>query len=137
MVAVRILSWIARLSGLGALALGLLFWFAQLDWIDAHVLFGTLVTLSLLALSVVIISVRGGWILGVSGIIFAILVPIIGEMQVRWYVNGASWLVPTIHMLMGLGAVGLAQVMSTRYTRLKGAALSSSVTQKAEAQTAK
>lgn len=137
MIAVRILSWIARLSGLGALVLGLLFWFARIDWIDAHVLFGTLVTLSLLALSVVIISIRGGWLLGTAGIIYAILVPIIGEMQVRWYVDGAAWLVPTIHMLIGIGAVGLAQAMSTRYTRLRGAGLSSPIVQRTEAQTAK
>lgn len=127
MVAVRILSWIARLSGLGAVVLGLLFWFAQIDWISVHEVFGLLVTLSLLALSVMMISVRGGRILGILGIIYAIIVPMIGEMQVGWYISGATWLVPTIHLLIGLGAIGLAQVMATRYPRLKGAKRSSPV----------
>lgn len=40
MVAVRVLAWIVRLSGLVALALGLLFWFALVDWIT-FVLAGT------------------------------------------------------------------------------------------------
>src|SRR5579883_2609297 len=105
MVAVRILAWITRLSGLAALSLGLLFWFAQVDWISAHVIFGSLVVLSLLSLSLIVMSVRGGRVLAGTGILYALIVPIVGELQVRWYVAGASWLVPTIHMLIGIGAV--------------------------------
>jgi hypothetical protein len=134
MVAVRILSWIARLSGLGAVVLGLLFWFAQIDWISVHEVFGLLVTLSLLALSGMMISVRGGRILGIVGIIYAIIVPFVGEMQVQWYVSAATWLVPTIHLLIGIGAIGLAQVMATRYSRLKGAKRPSSIARSGELQ---
>lgn len=121
MVAVRILSWIVRLSGLLALVLGLLFWFAHVDWISVHEALGALVTLSLLALSLVMVSVRGGRALGALGIVYALIVPFVGEMQVQWYVSAATWLVPTVHMLIGIGAIGLAQVMVTRYTRLKEA----------------
>jgi hypothetical protein len=137
MVAIRILAWITRLSGLAALALGLLFWFAQVDWISAHVIFGVLLVLSLLSLSLIVMSVRGGRILAVAGILYALIVPIVGELQVRWYIAGASWLVPTIHMLLGVGAVGMAQALSSRYTRLKGAGSSSVVPTRTEAQAAR
>ena len=137
MVAVRILSWIVRLSGLVALVLGLLFWFARVDWIEVHAVFGALVTLSLLSLSLVLLSVRGGRILAVSGVLYALIVPIVGEMQVGWYIAGAPWLVPTIHMLIGIGAIGLAQILTTRYMRLKGAKGSSAIPTGAKAQTAR
>jgi len=137
MVTIRILTWIARLSGLGALVLGLLFWFARVDWIEMHALFGTLVALSLLCLSLVMLSVRGSRILAVSGILYALVVPIVGEMQVRWYIAGVPWLVPTIHMLIGIGAIGLAQALATRYMRLKGAKSLPAVPAGTEPQTAR
>ena len=137
MVAVRIISWVARLSGLVALALGLLFWFAQIDLITVHMVFGLLVALSLLTLSIVMLSIKGGRILGVVGILYALVVPMFGELQLDLYISGASWLIPTIHMLIGIGAVALAQVMFTRYTRLKRMSDPSAVPSKSGLQAAK
>lgn len=137
MAAVRIISWVARLSGLVALILGLLFWFAQIDLITVHMAFGLLVTLSLLALSIVMLSIRGGRVLGVVGILYALVVPMFGELQLDLYISGASWLIPTIHMLIGLGAVALAQVMFTRYTRLKRASEPSVLSSERELRTVK
>lgn len=132
MAAIRTISWIARLSGLVALALGLLFWFAQIDLINIHMTFGVLVALSLLILSVAMLGIRGGRVLGTIGIVYALIVPIFGELQLHLYVSGASWLVPTVHMLIGIGAVGLAQVLFTRYVRLKRASNPSALASKGE-----
>lgn len=137
MAAVRIISWIARLSGLVALVLGLVFWFAQIDLITVHMAFGLLVALSLLVLSIVMLSIRGGRILGVIGVFYALIVPMFGELQLDLYISGASWLVPTVHMLIGIGAVALAQVMFTRYTRLKRASDPSALSSKSELRAAK
>ena len=52
-------------------------------------------------------------------------------------VSSAAWLVPTVHMLIGIGAVGLAQIMYTRYVRLKRAVDSSILPKKIEPQVAK
>lgn len=132
MAAIRIISWVARLSGLVALILGLLFWFAQIDLVTVHMTFGLLVTLSLLILSIVMLSIRGGRVLGVVGILYALVVPMFGELQLDLYVSGAPWLVPTIHMLIGIGAIGLAQVMFTRYMRLRRASNPSALSSKSE-----
>lgn len=137
MAAVRIISWIARLSGLVALVLGLVFWFAQINLITVHMAFGLLVALSLLVLSIVMLSIRGGRILGVIGVFYALIVPMFGELQLDLYISGASWLVPTVHMLIGIGAVALAQVMFTRYTRLKRASDPSALSSKSELRAAK
>lgn len=132
MAAIRIISWVARLSGLVALVLGLLFWFAQIDLITVHMVFGLLVALSLLVLSIVMLSIRGGRILGVVGILYALVVPMFGELQLDLYVSGASWLIPTVHLLIGIGAVALAQIMFTRYVRLKRASGPSALSRKTE-----
>ena len=116
---IQTFSWIARLAGLGALILGLLFWFAGIALISLHMIFGFLVAISLLALSIALITTRGGRVLGIIGVVFAIVVPVVGELQTGWYVLNALWLVPTIHLLLGVAAVGLAQVITGRYMRLK------------------
>ncbi|EFH82441.1 hypothetical protein [Ktedonobacter racemifer] len=56
MIAVRIIQVIAGLAGLVALALGLTFWIAQLDFISFHLLSGLLVTLTLLVMSNIALS---------------------------------------------------------------------------------
>lgn len=119
MLILRICSWIARLAGLAALLLGLLFWIASIDLISLHMLFGILVALSLLILSVALVAQEGGRVVGTLGILYALFVPIFGMLQTRWYVLDALWLIPTLHLLIGLGAIGLAQITFTRYTRLK------------------
>ena len=48
MIAVRIVVWIARVAGVGALILGLLFWIFQVDLITFHMLFGLTLTLALI-----------------------------------------------------------------------------------------
>ena len=52
-------------------------------------------------------------------------------------VSSAAWLVPTVHMLIGIGAVGLAQIMYTRYVRLKRAADAAVLPKKIEPPVAK
>lgn len=116
---ISIISWIARLAGLVALILGLLFWIAQIDLISVHIAFGFTITVSLLILSIVLVCIKGGRVLGTIGIIYALVVPIFGEMQTSLSISSVPWLVPTVHMLIGIGAGGLTQAMYARYKRLE------------------
>jgi hypothetical protein len=75
MVVERIIVWIARVAGLGALTLGLLFWIAQIDFISLHMLFGLTLALSLLVLSLVMVFTRGMRLLGAVGIVYAFILP--------------------------------------------------------------
>jgi hypothetical protein len=133
MLVVQIASWVARLAGAVALLMGLFFWGVELGWLNAplvfdpayinvHMTFGVLVTLALLVLSVALVLTSGGRVLGTIGVVYALIVPIYGELQLNLYVSGAPWLVPAIHLLIGLGAIGLAQNIGGRYQRLKSAA---------------
>ena len=117
MIAVRIIVWIGRIAGLGALLLGLLFWIANIDFISIHILFGLAVALALLALSIVMFFIRGTRVLGVIGIVYALILPVFGLRQATLLVGNVHWLIQVLHLLVGIGALALIQAMSTRYER--------------------
>jgi len=119
MTFVRIVQWVASLAGLGALTLGLLFWIAQVDLINIHMLFGLTVALALLVLSIVIVATRGMRLWGVAGIVYALILPVFGLTQSGILIGSLHWLIQTAHLLVGLGALALAGIMATRYIRLK------------------
>ena len=121
MMAVRIIRGIVGVAGLGALTLGLLFWIANIDLISLHMLFGLTVALSLLTLGIVGVSTSGMRLLGAIGIVYALLVPAFGVTQATLLVGSLHWLIQTAHLLVGLGALALAGLLSTRYFRLKQA----------------
>ena len=119
MIAVRIIQWVAGLAGLGALTLGLLFWIAQIDLINIHMLLGLTVALALLVLSIVMVATRGMRLLGAVGIVYALILPVFGLTQPGILIGSMHWLIQAAHLLVGLGALALAGVMATRYMRLK------------------
>jgi len=121
MVTVRIIQWTAGIAGLGALALGLLFWIAQIAFINVHMLLGLIVALSLLVLGIVAVCTRGMRLLGAVGIVYALIVPVFGLTQATLLVGSLHWLIQTTHLLIGIGALALMGVISTRYLRLKQA----------------
>jgi|SRR2546430_17375247 len=119
MTIVRVIQWIAGIAGLCALILGLLFWIAQIDFISFHMLFGLIVALALLILGIVAVFTRGMRLLGVVGIVYALIVPIFGLTQSTLLIGSMHWLIQTAHLLIGLGALALMGGISTRYLRLK------------------
>jgi hypothetical protein len=115
----RILQIVVGIAGLCALTLGLLFWIANIDLINIHMLFGLLVALGLLIMSILALTVRGLRVLGVVGIVYAIIVPIFGLSQFNILVGNLHWLIQTLHMLVGIGAMALTGILGARYMALK------------------
>jgi hypothetical protein len=115
----RILQIIVGLAGLCALVLGLLSWVANIDLTDIHMLFGLLVTLGLLVMSIIALSARGLRIWGMVGIIYAIIMLIFGETHSTLLVGNLHWLIQTLHLLVGIGAIGLTGALGVRYRTLK------------------
>lgn len=122
-----VLDWIVRIAGLGALVLGLLFWIIQLNVISIHMLFGLIVALTLLVISLLAVSIRGLRVLGIIGIVYALILPIFGLNQIFLLVGDLHWLIQVAHMLVGIGALALAGTMSVRYRRLKQASTNASM----------
>src|SRR5579871_3764956 len=111
MTAVRILTWIARIAGVGALLLGLTFWIIGINIVAIHMLFGLTLTLSFLIVSIIMMLTGGMRVLGVAGIIYALIVPIFGVTQAGLLTGDLHWLIRVAHMLVGLGALTLIQII--------------------------
>jgi hypothetical protein len=125
MLVVRILTWIARIAWMGAIILGLLFWITGIDLISLHMLFGLTLGLSMIALGLMLLFRSGVRLLGIAGIVYAIILPIFGLTQTRLLIGNLHWLIQAAHLLVGIGAIALVQVMSTRYEHLEQGGLQS------------
>ncbi len=115
----RILQIVVGIAGLCALVLGLLIWIANIDLTDIHMLFGLLVTLGLLVMSIIALTTRGLRTWGLVGIVYAIIVLIFGESHSNVLVGNLHWLIQTLHTLVGIGAIVLVGFLGARYRTLK------------------
>lgn len=116
----RILQTVVGLAGLTALGLGLLIWLAGFDaLISIHMLFGLTVAIGLLVMSSIAVATRGLRAWGIAGIIYAIIVPIFGITQFQLLIGDLHWLIQTLHLLVGIGAVVLTGILGARYIALK------------------
>ncbi len=115
----RLLQIIVGLAGLCALVLGLLIWIANIDLTDIHMLFGLLVTLGLLVMSIIALTAPGLRIWGLVGIFYAIILLIFGEAQSNILAGNLHWLIQALHTLVGIGAIALTGFLGARYRTLK------------------
>jgi hypothetical protein len=132
MRAVRIISLIARLALMATMVLGLLYWIAQIPFLSMllnilvqigftsiHELLGLTGVLSLLVLGTVAVFTRGIRLLGVGGMIYALIVPAFGLTQSLILVSNLHWLIQAAHLLVGIGAMYLARGIERRYQHLR------------------
>ena len=119
-------DWILRIAGSVALVLGLLIWTFQLDIVSLHMLFGLLVALALLVISILSALTRPLRVLGIVGIVYAFVLPLLGLNQETLLVGSLHWIIEIVHLIVGIGALALGGVMSTRYRRLQRSRASSS-----------
>jgi uncharacterized membrane protein len=115
----RILQIVVGIAGLCALVLGLFIWIANIDLTDIHMLFGLLVTLGLLVMSIIALTASGLRIWGIVGIVYAIVVLIFGVSHSNLLVGNLHWLIQTLHTLVGIGAIVLTGALGARYRKLK------------------
>jgi len=128
MKTMRLISLVARVALIVTLGLGLLYWIAQLfAWIgllvflaqigfpDIHEGFGTIGVLGLLILGTVAVFTKGSRLLGAGSMIYAFLVPAFGLTQTLILVGALHWVIQAAHLLVGIGAMVLAQRIEKRY----------------------
>jgi hypothetical protein len=115
----RILQIIVGIAGLCALVLGLVIWIANIDLTDIHMLFGLLVTLGLLVMSIIALTARGLRIWGLAGSVYAIVLLVFGESQSNLLAGNLHWLIQALHTLIGIGAIALTGFLGARYRTLK------------------
>jgi hypothetical protein len=116
-LATTILRWVVRITGLLQLVLGLAFWSGNLlQYVQFHMLAGFVFTFAVLAVVVLAAFARVGLGLVLVGIVWVVVVPVLGMTQTQILPGDFHWIVQVVHLLVGVGAIGFAD-------RLAGAVL--------------
>jgi hypothetical protein len=96
------------------LALGLLFWTGNATGlVDLHQLLGILLVLALWTQAA--LAARAGVeprLVAVAAV-WGLLVPIVGLTQTNLLTGSLHWLIQVIHLLLGIGLIGLAERLAT------------------------
>jgi hypothetical protein len=118
-VVVRIALNIVRVGVLIELALGILFWTGNADSLQiVHIVIGILVVLSLWTLGIAQGLQGGSFGLALATFVVGFLLVLVGLFQKQWLVDSNHWIIQVIHLLLGLSAIGLAEMISGRYRRM-------------------
>lgn len=112
---------IARLFG--RVGMQLLVWLLVLtqssSFILTHIVLGIAFALVFLALSLIQLLTGRMRALGAAGIVYTGVLTALGFTQAGLLQGSVHWLIQTAHVLLGLGALVLVQVMSVRDARLR------------------
>lgn len=117
---VNALHWIIRISGLAALGLGLAFWNGTgYSLVSAHQGLGFLVAGALLLMAVLGFGRRVSPGLMVLALLWGLAVPALGSLQGRLLPGDGHWIIEVVHLLLGLGAIALSEVIAGRALRTR------------------
>jgi len=116
--ATTVLEILTRVLGTLLIALGLLFWTDNArTLVPLHMLLGITLVLALWALAALAAVARVSLGLVALALAWGLIVPILGLTQTRLLPGGAHWLIQVLHLLVGIGAIGLAQALASQIRR--------------------
>ncbi len=116
---VRIAVNIVRVGVIIQLISGILFWTGHADNFQlAHIIIGILIVLSLWTLGIVQGVQGGSFGLALATFVVGFLLALVGLFQKQWLVDNNHWIIQVIHLLLGLSAIGLAEMIGGRYRRM-------------------
>ena len=114
------ITWIAHVPGVGIQLQGGLSWIANsTSFIFTHMVLGIAFALLLLALSLIELLTGRMRLLGASGVVYTLILTVLGFTQTGLLVGPMHWLIQTAHVVIGFGALVLVQVISVRDARLR------------------
>jgi hypothetical protein len=114
----NVAQMLVRITGVLLLILGLLFWSGDaLGLIPVHMLLGVLLVLSLWLLAAVAsqAGIPAGMAAGVA--VIGLVVLILGLVQDSLMPGAAHWVIQVLHLLVGLVAIGSAEMIGGRLRR--------------------
>jgi hypothetical protein len=113
--AINVARMLVRLDGIVMIILGTLFWTGNaLALIPLHMLLGFLLVLALWTLA--LLAARSGVHPGLVAvaIVWGFVVPILGMNQDALLPGPAHWVIQVLHLLVGLAAIGLGEMLGRR-----------------------
>jgi len=118
-MAIRVLTMLLRLCGTLALLLGLLFWLGFVTGlVPVHMLVGIVVVVLLWILGLLQLrGYRGSAALAVVALIVGLVLVAIGLSQNSLQPGPNHWIVQVVHLMLGLLAIGVGEVIAARHRR--------------------
>lgn len=121
--ATAIAQTIVRLTGLVQVVLGALFWTGNArGMIPVHMLLGLVLVLALWVLTGLAARAGVDPALVAVAALWGLVVPALGLTQTSLLPGDYHWLIEGLHLLVGLAAIGLGDVLATRIKAPRGAA---------------
>ena|SRR5579859_4298860 len=110
---------VLRIAVLATLILGILFWTGNaINLIPIHMLIGIIVVLSLWTIGLAQGFMKGGsFALAAATFILGLILAIVGLYQQSWLAGSAHWVIQVIHLLLGLSAIALGEMIYGRTRR--------------------
>lgn len=118
MKAVVVPQMIIRVCGIILIILGVLFWTGNAPGlVPLHMLLGLILVIALWVLAGV--AAANGVSVGLVALaaVWGLVVLALGLAQGGMLVGSAHWIVQVIHLLLGLGAIGLGEMLAGRVKR--------------------
>ena len=110
-----LLRWTVRLSGLLALLLGLGLWKgAWVNLLGLHQGLGLVMSAALIWMAVLGFSRRLSPSLPGLALLCGLAVPALGYSQQRLLSGQSHWLIEVLHLVLGAGAIALAELIGSR-----------------------
>lgn len=119
----RIALMVLRITVLINLVLGILFWTSTVDNSGVtllHIILGILAVISLFTIGI-LQGLRGGSFgMALATFVVGFLLLLVGLFQTRWLPepNPNHWIIQVIHLILGLSAIGLGEMIGGRYNRM-------------------
>ncbi len=118
---VRIAIMVLRITVLFNLITGIIFWTGNADPLQGvHIISGIIAVLALWTLGIMQ-GLRGGSFgLALGTFVVGFLLTLVGLFQKNWLPepNANHWIIQVIHLVLGLAAIGLGEMVAGRYKRL-------------------
>jgi hypothetical protein len=114
-IAATVARAVVRVSALALLALGSLFWTGHaLALIPVHMLLGIVLVLALWTLAGLAVAIGVGRGLAAVAIVWGLVVPALGATQTSILPGAGHWVIQVLHLLVGLTAIALAELLGRR-----------------------
>ena len=123
-IATTVAHLLARVTGLTQLVLGLVIWILHPDGvIPVHIAVGLALVLALWTLAFLAAEAGVSRGLVILAVFWGLLTPVLGLTQGQLLIGDAHWVLQVVHLLVGIGAMGLAERLAARIKRTTGPVL--------------
>ena len=115
---ITVLRWIVRLVFIVSLVLGVMLWTGNgAAYLRLHMWLGFIITFALLLLVIIGFVARIRPVLPLIALVWAVALPVLGIAQLHIVPGPNHWTIQVLHVIIGIGAIGLAEVLGKRSLR--------------------